>query len=113
MWEDVKRFNLTEMGYNTSLISTGIMSNTFRAYKSRVPLVITSESLSLIRRISLTNRLDMKHSAMVKLKTLVRTHHGNKEEPYGRCIQKEDKQDRLGFQFRENSAKGRDQGRRG
>ncbi|CAN0870927.1 hypothetical protein LINGRAHAP2_LOCUS9691 [Linum grandiflorum] len=46
MWEDVKRFNLTEMGYNTNLISTGIVLNTFRAYKSRVALVITSKSLS-------------------------------------------------------------------
>ncbi|CAN0920896.1 3-ketoacyl-CoA synthase 12 [Linum grandiflorum] len=55
----------------------------------------------------------MKHRAMVKLKTLVRTHHGNREEPYGRCIQKEDEQGRLGFQFWENSAKGRDQGQRG
>ncbi|CAN0870925.1 3-ketoacyl-CoA synthase 12 [Linum grandiflorum] len=55
----------------------------------------------------------MKHRAMVKVKTLVRTHHGNREEPYGRYIQKEDEEGRLGFQFGENSAKSCDQGRRG
>ncbi|CAN0918807.1 3-ketoacyl-CoA synthase 12 [Linum grandiflorum] len=52
----------------------------------------------------------MKHRAMVNLKTLVQAHHGNREESYGRCIQKEDEQGRLGFQFGENSAKGRNQG---
>ncbi|CAN0918874.1 hypothetical protein LINGRAHAP2_LOCUS31133 [Linum grandiflorum] len=46
MWEDVKTFNLTKMKNITSFILTSIASNTFRAYQSRVALVITLESLS-------------------------------------------------------------------
>ncbi|CAN0853956.1 3-ketoacyl-CoA synthase 12 [Linum grandiflorum] len=117
MREDVKTFNLTGMGCSASLISTGIVSNTFRAYKNRVALVITSESLSpnwyagndrsmilancLFRSggcaILLTNKPEMKRRAMFRLKTLVRTHHGNRDESYGCCIQKEDEHGRLGF----------------
>ncbi|CAN0890041.1 3-ketoacyl-CoA synthase 3 [Linum grandiflorum] len=47
MREDVNMSNLTGMEWSASLISTGIVSNTFRTYKSRVALAITSEYLSL------------------------------------------------------------------
>ncbi|CAI0475069.1 unnamed protein product [Linum tenue] len=125
MRDDVRTFNLTGMGCSASLISVGIVSNTFRAQKDKVALVVTSESLSpnwyagndrsmilancLFRSggcaILLTNKRSLRHRCIFKLKTLVRTHHGGKDESYGCCIQKEDEQGRLGFHLAKNLPK--------
>ncbi|CAN1230735.1 3-ketoacyl-CoA synthase 12 [Linum grandiflorum] len=125
MRDDVKSFNLTGMGCSASLISTGIVSNILRAYQDKVALVVTSESLSpnwysgndksmilancLFRAggaaILMTNKPSLRHKALFKLKTLVRTHHGGKDESYGCCIQKEDEHGRSGFYLGKNLPK--------
>ncbi|KAG2673603.1 hypothetical protein I3760_13G099600 [Carya illinoinensis] len=115
--DDTKVFNLTGMGCSASLISVDIVRYLFKSYKNLNALVVTSESLSpnwysgndrsmilancLFRSggcaILLTNKRAMKHKAMFKLKCLVRTHNGARDDSYGCCIQKEDEQGRLGF----------------
>ncbi|XP_019199032.1 PREDICTED: 3-ketoacyl-CoA synthase 12-like [Ipomoea nil] len=117
MREDIKVYNLSGMGCSASLISINIVENIFKTRENLSALVITSECLSpnwysgndrsmilancLFRSggcaILLTNKPAVKHKAMFKLKTLVRTHHGGKDESYNCCIQKEDELGKLGF----------------
>ncbi|KAF3453801.1 hypothetical protein FNV43_RR04242 [Rhamnella rubrinervis] len=117
MREDVKVYNLTGMGCSASLISVDIVKNIFKSRKNLYALLVTSESLSpnwysgndrsmilancLFRSggcaVLLTNKRELKHKAMLKLKCLVRTHHGAREESYNCCIQTEDDQGKLGF----------------
>ncbi|KAG6629277.1 3-ketoacyl-CoA synthase 12-like [Carya illinoinensis] len=117
MRDDITVFNLSGMGCSASLISVDIVRRIFRSYKNLYGLVVTSESLSpnwysgndrsmilancLFRSggcaILLTNKRALKHRAMFKLKCLVRTHNGARDESYGCCMQKEDEEGRLGF----------------
>lgn len=114
---DIKVYNLTGMGCSASLISVDIVQNIFKTQKNKLALLVTSESLSpnwysgndrsmilancLFRSggcaMILTNKRSLKEKAMFKLKCLVRTHHGAREEAFSCCVQKEDEQGRLGF----------------
>lgn len=115
--EDIKVFNLSGMGCSASLISVDVARNIFKSYKDVNALVVSSESLSpnwytgndrsmilpncLFRlggcAMLLTNKRALKDRAMFKLRCLVRTHHGARDESYGCCIQTEDGQGRSGF----------------
>ncbi|KAJ0084561.1 hypothetical protein Patl1_30839 [Pistacia atlantica] len=123
--EDVKVFNLTGMGCSASLISVDIVRNIFRTYKNVYALIVTSESLSpnwysgnnrsmilaniLFRSggcaILLSNKRALKHRALLKLKCLVRTHHGSRDESYECCIQREDEDGKIGFHLGKNLPK--------
>ncbi|CAJ1956070.1 unnamed protein product [Sphenostylis stenocarpa] len=125
MREDIKAYNLTGMGCSASLISLDIVRNVFKSQKNKYALLVTSESLSpnwyvgndrsmilancLFRTggcvILLTNKRSLKHRAMFRLKCLVRTHHGARDDAYSCCNQKEDEQGRLGFYLAKNLPK--------
>ncbi|PON66988.1 Very-long-chain 3-ketoacyl-CoA synthase [Parasponia andersonii] len=125
MREDVKVYNLTGMGCSASLISVDIVRQVFKSCDNKLAVVVTSESLSpnwysgndrsmilsncLFRSggcaILLTNKRALKDKAMFKLKCLVRTHHGARDDSYGCCLQKEDDQGRLGFHLEKNLPK--------
>lgn len=125
MREDVKVYNLTGMGCSASLISVDIVRHVFKTHRNLNAIVVTSESLSpnwysgndrsmilsncLFRTggcaILLTNKRSLKDRAMLRLKCLVRTHHGAKDDSYGCCIQREDDQGRLGFHLAKNLPK--------
>lgn len=116
MRDDVKVFNLSGMGCSASLISVDVVRRMFKSYKNSYAIVVTSESLTpnwysgndrsmilancLFRSggaaILLSNKRSLKSKAMLKLKCLVRTHHGAHDESYDCCYQKEDDQGNLG-----------------
>ncbi|KAL8225187.1 hypothetical protein R6Q57_017744 [Mikania cordata] len=117
MREDVKTYNLSGMGCSASLISINLVQSVFKSNKNQLALVVTSESLTpnwytgndrsmilsncLFRSggcaMILTNKPSLVHRSMFKLKVMVRTHHGSKDEAYGCCLQTEDAQNRVGF----------------
>ncbi|XP_071737892.1 3-ketoacyl-CoA synthase 12-like [Rutidosis leptorrhynchoides] len=117
MREDVKSYNLSGMGCSASLISINLVQNIFKSKRNQLALVVTSECLTpnwytgnersmilsncLFRSggcaMILTNKPSLVHRSMFKLKAMVRTHHGSKDEAYGCCLQTEDSQGRLGF----------------
>ncbi|KAK1428763.1 hypothetical protein QVD17_17603 [Tagetes erecta] len=115
--EDVITYNLCGMGCSASLVSLNLVESIFKSKKNKLAMVVTSESLTpnwyigndksmilsncLFRTggcaMILTNKPSLAHKCMLKLKCLVRTHHGAKEESYGCCIQTEDSEGRVGF----------------
>ncbi|KAI3461505.1 hypothetical protein Pfo_018168 [Paulownia fortunei] len=125
MREDIKVYNLTGMGCSASLVSINIVQSICKTCKNVQALVITSESLSLnwysgndrsmilancLFRTGgcamiLTNKASLKDEAMFKLKCLVRTHHGGKDESYDCCAQKEDDKGFIGFYLGKNLPK--------
>ncbi|XP_075506185.1 3-ketoacyl-CoA synthase 12-like [Primulina tabacum] len=125
MREDIKVYNLSGMGCSASLISIDIVQNMFKTQKNLHALVLTSESLSLgwyrgndksmilancLFRVGgsailLTNKASLKDKAMLKLKCLVRTHHGSKDEAYDCCMHKEDDRGIAGFHLDKNLPK--------
>ncbi|KAL3653124.1 3-ketoacyl-CoA synthase 12 [Castilleja foliolosa] len=125
MRHDVKVYNLTGMGCSASLVSVDIIRSVFKARKHTKALLVTSESLSLSWyngnnrsmilanclfraggcAVVLTNEPSVRKKAMMKLKCLVRTHHGAKEESYTCCTQKEDEKGFVGFHLGKNLPK--------
>ncbi|KAL1826738.1 hypothetical protein ACET3Z_005150 [Daucus carota] len=125
MREDVKIYNLTGMGCSASLISINIVESIFKCRENVNALVVASESLSpnwytgndksmiltncLFRAggvaILLTNKASLRDRAMFKLKCLVRTHHGARDDAYTSCIQMEDEHGRVGINLSKNLPK--------
>lgn len=119
MREDIRVFNLSGMGCSASLISVDVVRRMFKSHMNSYGIVVTSESLTsnwysgndrsmilsncLFRSggaaILLTNKRSLENKAMLKLKCLVRTHHGAQDESYGCCYQKEDDKGNLGKQI--------------
>ncbi|KAL8089754.1 3-ketoacyl-CoA synthase 12-like [Apium graveolens] len=123
--EDIKTYNISGMGCSASIISINIVESIFKCRKNVNALVVTSESLSpnwysgnnksmiltncLFRSggcaILLTNKASLRDRAMFKLKCLVRTHHGAKDEAYASCTQMEDEEGRVGINLGKNLPK--------
>ncbi|CAH9107371.1 unnamed protein product [Cuscuta epithymum] len=125
MREDIKVYNLSGMGCSASLLSINIVDSIFKSRENLYALVVTSESLTpnwytgndrsmilancLFRiggcAILLTNKLGCEKKSMFKLKFLVRTHTGAKDDSYNCCLQKEDEEGRVGFHLGKNLPK--------
>ncbi|CAN4118997.1 unnamed protein product [Withania somnifera] len=91
--EGVKVYNVIGMGCSASLISLNIVESIFKNDKNNIVL----ESKLVGCAILLTNKVSLKNKAMLKLKQLVRKHHGAKDEAYDSCLQNEDDQGNIGF----------------
>ncbi|KAL1558630.1 3-ketoacyl-CoA synthase 12 [Salvia divinorum] len=125
MREDVKVYNLTGMGCSASVVAVNIVQSILQTRRNTHAMIVTSESLSLgwysgndrsmilancLFRSGgcatiLTNKPSLKEKAMFKLKTLVRTHHGSRDESYDCCVQKEDEKGYIGFHLGKNLPK--------
>ncbi|KAL8525591.1 hypothetical protein ACS0TY_015001 [Phlomoides rotata] len=125
MREDIKVYNLAGMGCSASIVSINIVQNICKTRKDVQALVITSEVLSqnwyngknrsmilancLFRTggcaMLLTNKPSFSDKAMFKLKTLIRTHHGARDESFGCCFQKEDEEGFVGIHLDKNLPK--------
>ncbi|PRQ58959.1 putative very-long-chain 3-oxoacyl-CoA synthase [Rosa chinensis] len=119
MREDIKTFNLSGMGCSASLVAVDVVQGLFKSYKDSYALVVSTESMApfwysgkeksmmltncLFRlggcSMLFTNRRYLKHQAILKLKTLVRTHIGSNDDAYNSCIQLEDDSGYLGFRL--------------
>lgn len=107
MREDIKAFNLSGMGCSASIIAIDLVNNLFKCYDNSYAIVVATESMGpnwyigkekqmilsncLFRSggcsMLFTNKTELKHQAMLKLKCLVRTHLGANDEAYQCCIQ--------------------------
>lgn len=119
MRSDIKAFNLSGMGCSASLVAVDLVRHLFRIYDNKLAVVVSTESLGpnwyqwidrsmmlsncLFRSggcsMLLTNKAELRHRAIMKLKHLVRTHIGANEEAYGCCIQVEDDEGYAGFRL--------------
>ncbi|ONI22046.1 hypothetical protein PRUPE_2G103800 [Prunus persica] len=90
MREDIKTFNLPGMGCNASLISIDVEQNLFKSYKDANALFYCGKEKSMMFTnclfrsggfsLMFTNNRSLKHQALLRLKHLVRTHTGSKDE---------------------------------
>ncbi|KAJ8749381.1 hypothetical protein K2173_018871 [Erythroxylum novogranatense] len=114
MRDTFKTFNLSGMGCSGSVIAIDVVQQLFKTYKNSYAIVVSTESMSanwysgkeksmmlsniLFRTggcsMLFTNNRALKHRALMKLTSMVRTHIGSRDEAYGSCIQVEDE---LGF----------------
>ncbi|KAJ6311642.1 hypothetical protein OIU77_013405 [Salix suchowensis] len=117
MRSDIKTFNLSGMGCSASVVSIDLVQHLFKSSKNAFAVVVSTESIGanwyrgkeksmmlsncLFRSggcsMLFTNNSALKRRAMFKLKHLVRTHLGSKDEPYGCCMQTVDDLGYKGF----------------
>ncbi|XP_022139145.1 3-ketoacyl-CoA synthase 19-like [Momordica charantia] len=125
MRHDIKAFNLSGMGCSASIVAIDLVNNLFKCYQNCYAVVVATESIGpnwyggkekqmilsncLFRSggcsMLFTNKRDLRHEAMLKLKCLVRTHLGANDEAYQCCIQVEDDQGYRGFRLTKNLPK--------
>ncbi|KAL4289676.1 hypothetical protein GQ457_14G023020 [Hibiscus cannabinus] len=125
MRDDIKVFNLSGMGCSASVIAIDLVNHLFRTHKNTFAIVVSSESLTpnwyrgkersmmltnILFRLGgcsllLTNKISLKHRAILKLNHSVRTHAGSNDEAYESCIEVEDEQGNRGFFLSKNLPK--------
>ncbi|KAF3433790.1 hypothetical protein FNV43_RR24893 [Rhamnella rubrinervis] len=125
MREDIKTFNLTGMGCSGSLVAIDLVQRLLKTYKNIYALVVSSESLGpnwycgkekpmmlancLYRSggcsMLFTNKPSLRHIAILKLKSVIRTHMGSSDEAYECSTQVEDEHGHRGFRLTKNIAK--------
>lgn len=130
MRNDAKTFNLSGMGCSASLAAIDLVQHLFKTYKNKYAVVVSTESLGpnwycgkdktmmlancLYRSggcsMLFTNRRSLKHRAILRLRSIARTHLGSSDEAYWCSFQAEDEDGYRGFRLTRNisrvSAKG-------
>ncbi|KAH7537306.1 hypothetical protein FEM48_Zijuj03G0078700 [Ziziphus jujuba var. spinosa] len=122
---DIKTFNLSGMGCSGSLVAIDLVQRLFKTYSNSNAIVVSSESLGpnwycgkekpmilancLYRSggcsMLLTNKPSLKNRAILKLKSVIRTHRGSSDEAYECSLQVEDEHGQRGFRLTKNIAK--------
>lgn len=117
MRSNVKTFNLSGMGCSASVVSIDLVQHLFKSHKNAFAVVVSTESIGpnwyqgkeksmmlsncLFRSggcsMLFTNNSALKRQAIFRLKHLVRTHLGSKDESYGCCTQTVDDLGYKGF----------------
>ncbi|CAK9315166.1 unnamed protein product [Citrullus colocynthis] len=119
MKEDIKAFNLSGMGCSASIVAIDLVKHLFKTNRNAYAVIVSTESIGpnwysgkeqpmmltncLYRSggcsMLLTNKAALKHSALLKLKCILRTHLGSSNEAYGCSIQVEDDHGHRGFRL--------------
>ncbi|CAK8574343.1 unnamed protein product [Lathyrus sativus] len=117
MRQDVKVFNLAGMGCSASVVAIDLVQQLFKTYENSLGIVVSTEDLGshwycgkekkmmlsncLFRSggcsMLFTNKTELKHKAILKLKHMERTQYGADDEAYSCCIQVEDEEGFAGF----------------
>ncbi|KAL4576388.1 hypothetical protein LXL04_012481 [Taraxacum kok-saghyz] len=117
MRSDIKAFNIAGMGCSASLVGIDMVQHMFNTQKNKIAIVVSTESMSshwycgteksmmlsncIFREgggsILLTNDNARKNQAILKLKSMVRTHLGSEDDAYKSCFQLEDAKGYGGF----------------
>ncbi|KAI5401912.1 3-ketoacyl-CoA synthase 19 [Lathyrus oleraceus] len=112
MREDVKVFNLAGMGCSASVVAIDLVQQLFKTHENSLGVVVSTEDLGshwycgkdkkmmlsncLFRSggcsMLFTNKMELKHKAILKLKHMERTQYGADDEAYSCCIQVEDEE---------------------
>ncbi|KAL6126561.1 hypothetical protein ACLB2K_074608 [Fragaria x ananassa] len=110
MREDIKTFNISGMGCSASLVAIDVVHNLFKTHKDSFAIVVRTESIGpnwyagkdksmmlpncLFRSggcsMLFTNRRSLRKQAILKMKYLIRTHMGSRNEAYECCMRLED-----------------------
>ncbi|GAB2250646.1 hypothetical protein Droror1_Dr00016896 [Drosera rotundifolia] len=119
MREDVRVYNITGMGCSASIIGVNLLEQLFQIHKNMYAILLSTECMGsywycgkerpfmlsnvLFRAggcsMLFTNKPSLKHQALIKLRCLVRTHHGASDEAYECCYQMEDDEGYPGFRL--------------
>ncbi|PON75343.1 Very-long-chain 3-ketoacyl-CoA synthase [Parasponia andersonii] len=122
MRNDIKSFNLSGMGCSGSLAAIDLVQRVFETYQNKYAIVVSTESLGpnwycgkdkammlancLYRSggcsMLFTNRSGLKNKAILRLKSLTRTHRGSSDEAYLCSIQEDDENGYRGFRLTKN-----------
>lgn len=119
MRNDIKSFNLSGMGCSGSLAAIDLVQRVFETYQNKYAIVVSTESLGpnwycgkekammlancLYRSggcsMLFTNRRGLRNRAILRLKSLARTHLGSSDEAYRCSIQEDDEHGYRGFRL--------------
>ncbi|CAL5208895.1 unnamed protein product [Lathyrus oleraceus] len=119
MREDVKVFNLTGMGCSASIVAIDLLQQLFKTHENSLGVVVSTKDLGSHwycgkdKKMMLsnclfclggcsmlfTNKMKLKHKAILKVKHMERTQYGVDDEACSCCIQVEDEDEKIHIIF--------------
>ncbi|EXB65360.1 3-ketoacyl-CoA synthase 21 [Morus notabilis] len=114
---DIKAFNLSGMGFSGSLAAIDLVQRLFKTYKNKYAIVVSTESLGpnwycgkdktmmlancLYRSggcsLLFKNRRALKHRAILRVRSIGRTHLGSSDRPIGALFKRRMRMDTVVF----------------